>query len=64
MNSKLLTFLFFFSFVELVDLRRVYSHIPSQKWDSESIFYTTWLDKNLKKINHSEGAENIGFIYQ
>ena len=24
-------------------------YIPSQKWDSENISYTSWWDKNLKK---------------
>ena len=40
------------------------SLLPSHNWDSESILYTSWWDKNLNKINHSEGAENIDFIYQ
>ena len=44
-------------------LRRVYLYIPSQKWDSESILYTSWWAKKLSKINHSEGAENIDFKY-
>ena len=42
-------------------VREVYRYIPSQKWDSERILYTSWWDKNLKKINHSEGAEYIDF---
>ena len=45
-----------------VSLRRVYRYILSQKWDSESILYTSWWDKNLKK-NHSKSAENINFTY-
>ena len=44
-------------------LRRVYRYIPNQKWDSESILYTFWWDKNLKNSKHSEGAENIDFRY-
>ena len=43
------------------NLRRVYRYIPSQKWDSMSILYTSWWNNNIKKINHSEGAENIVF---
>ena len=44
-------------------LRSVCRYIPSQKWDSESILYTSWQNENLKKINHSEGAENINFTH-
>ena len=56
-------FFFCLQFFLLV-LRRVNRYILSQKWDSESILYTSWWDENLKKtINHSEGAENIYFTY-
>ena len=44
-------------------LRRVYRYIPSQKWDSESILYTSWWEKNLKKVNHPDGDENIDLAY-
>ena len=27
----------------------MYRYIPRQKWDSESILYTSWWDKILKK---------------
>ena len=43
--------------------RRMYRHIPSQKWESESILNTLWWDKNMKKFNHSECSENIDFAY-
>ena len=44
-------------------LRRVYRYIASKKWDSESISNTSWWDKNMEKINHSEGGKNIDLKY-
>ena len=32
-------------------------------WDLENILNTSWWHKNLKKINHSEGAEYTYFTY-
>ena len=48
---------------KVAQLQTVYRYISSQKWDSESILNTSQWDKNLWKINYSEGAENIGFTY-
>ena len=45
----------------LILLRRAYRYIPSQKRDSEGTSYTSWWDKNLKKVNDSEGAAHIDF---
>ena len=44
-------------------LRVVNRYIPSQKWYSQNILNTS-RDKNLNKIDHSEGAENIDFTYE
>ena len=41
----------------------MYRYITSQKWASESLLNTSCWDKNLSKVNHSEGAENIDFAY-
>ena len=37
----------------------MYCYIHSQKWDAENISNISLWDRNVKKINHSEG----GFTY-
>ena len=38
-------------------------YIPSENWDSKSISNTSQCDKNMKKINHSEGGKNMNLTY-